>query len=239
MLPETRIFPDAATAAFELAQELPAALRVTAGDFHLAISGGTSPKLLFEAWASATFSAIPWPRIHFWWVDERCVAPTHPDSNFGMTKKYLLDKIPVKRDNIHRIKGELPPAKACTEYAAEIMRHVPLNDNLPQFDMLILGMGDDGHTASIFPNRMDLLYTAAICAVTQHPQSGQHRVTLTGPTLCNAMRLYFLILGSSKNLCVRQLLHRQADALPAAHITLSNPEYIQAYYLDRPAAKNS
>ena len=123
------------------------------GNFSVALSGGSTPKIWFDYLAENHVEDIPWNRIHFYWGDERCVAPNDPESNYGITKSHLLDKLSIPDQNIHRIQGELDPIEAAKGYQNEIAQNLGGN---PMFDLIILGMGDDGHTASIFPHEITL-----------------------------------------------------------------------------------
>ena len=187
---------------------------------HVAVSGGSTPKLLFEIMGEEFQYKMPWQSINIFWVDERCVAPTHPESNYGMTYDALLRKSYIPNDNIFRIKGEEMPSDEAERYATLLRKTLPHSNGWPVFDIVLLGIGDDGHTASIFPNNMALLTDERTVAVATHPTSGQKRITLTGKTICNATRIIFLVNGASKASIVRQII-QQIDAAkhyPATHI---------------------
>ena len=125
--------------------------------FDIALSGGTTPAKLFKILTEKYPETIPWKRIHFWWGDERCVPPEDENSNYKMAHDLLFSRIVIPDENIHRIKGENPPASEADQYAAEIEKYLNSRDNLPVFDLVLLGMGEDGHTASIFPDQMEFL----------------------------------------------------------------------------------
>jgi len=190
---------------------------------NIALSGGNTPQLLYKKIAShRAFSAQAddWSKVHFFWGDERCVPPHHPESNFGMANRYLLQPLNSKETNIHRIRGESRPEEEAVLYSGEIGSHVATRNAIPVFDWIFLGLGDDGHTASIFPDQISLLYAETICAVAVHPQSGQQRITLTGKTLINARRITFMVTGSSKAQRVKEILNDEPSArlYPARHI---------------------
>ena len=208
----------------------------SAGEFHWVLSGGSTPKMLFELLARDYTPLMQWSKIHFWWGDERCVPPWDDENNYKMAYDHLLGRIPVSPEQIHRIKGELAPGEACRQYIDEIQSHLKIKQTLPAFDLIMLGIGDDGHTASIFPDQMDLMMTKTLCKVAAHPVTGQKRVSLTGPVLNNARQVSFLVTGKSKALRVAQILNKEntAAALPAYHI-----QPIQGgltFFLDREAA---
>lgn len=205
----------------------------------IAISGGRTPALFFKHLADGkdiTGEVPDWKKIHLFWVDERCVPPDHPDSNYGMTAKNLLLKVPIPAGNIHRMKGENDPESEERRYSDEIYRYTARGNGLPVFDWIFLGIGSDGHTASIFPDRPDLMNSVNICKAVKHPLSGQDRITLTGRTIINAIRITFMVTGKSKSKVIRQILEGEpgSEKLPAGHITkfAVNSEF----YLDEEAA---
>jgi len=125
---------------------------------NVSLSGGSTPKLLFSILAKDFADKIDWSRLHLFWGDERCVQPDDPESNFGECKSLLLDQVPIPESNIHRVRGENDPAAEAERYGQEIRDHVADGSNgYPAMDMMILGMGGDGHTASIFPHQIELL----------------------------------------------------------------------------------
>lgn len=186
----------------------------------IALSGGSTPKVLFKILAAQYKESMPWEKIHFFWGDERCVPPDHPDSNYNMTKELMLDPIGFPKSQIHRVKGEINPEKAASAYEKVITQIVPQQDGWPVFDLIILGMGSDGHTASIFPHEMELLEADTICAVATHPESGQKRISLTGKVINRARQICFLVTGDSKKEKVYEILKQTGNYqdYPAAYI---------------------
>ncbi len=204
--------------------------------FHIALSGGSTPKILFEHLAAQYRESIPWGNVHLWWGDERCVAPDHADSNYRMTKESLLRGIILPPENVHRIKGEADPEEEALRYAAEMKRIMPILNGLPVFDLIWLGLGTDGHTASIFPHQSHLLHSPDWTAVATHPESGQKRITLTGPVINQAKKVGFLVTGESKAERASEIFEEKegSEKYPASHI--SPPDGDLIWYLDRPAA---
>ena len=190
------------------------------GAFHLALSGGKTPSMLFSLLAEKFASAISWHKIHFWWGDERMVSPDDPESNFGIVNDLLFRKLAIPEDNIHRIKGERNPEMEAQRYAMEIQSLLPEVNGYPSFDLVMLGLGDDGHTASIFPNQMNLLESDHITAIATHPLTEQQRITLTGKVINNAKKVAFLVSGESKALIFNEIVKNTENSLnyPAAHI---------------------
>ncbi len=207
-------------------------------DFHLAISGGKTPDLLFSVLAAKYPESDLWQNVHFWWVDERMVPPNHQESNFGVVQKLLFSHISIPEENIHRIKGENNPEGEASSYSTQIQENLPYANGWPVFDLILLGMGDDGHTASIFPDQVELLESEQICAVATHPTSAQKRVTLTGRVINNAAKVCFLVTGENKAERILEICSNQekANFLPAAHILPTSK--ILYWYVDEAAAKS-
>lgn len=187
---------------------------------HIAVSGGSTPRLLFELLAQEPLrSAVKWEKVHLYWVDERCVPPTDPESNYGMTKAALLDHVPLPEDQVHRITGENDPEREAKDYSWLVGAELPFDGNYPVFDVIILGLGDDGHTSSIFPHQMELLTTEQPYAVGISPK-GQPRVAMTGPTILAAKQLLFHATGSKKAPILQAIASGapEAKAYPADYI---------------------
>jgi 6-phosphogluconolactonase len=201
--------------------------------FHLALSGGSTPKVWFDYLSKNHSNDIPWEKVQVYWGDERCVPPNDPDSNYGMTKKHLLDFISIPEKNIHRIMGELEPREAATLYGKALINNMGEN---PVFDLLILGMGDDGHTASIFPHEIKLWDSDQLCVVATHPISGQKRVSLTGRVINSASKVAFLVTGKNKEERIAEIFNQEAHATyyPASLVKPVNGTL--RWFLDREAA---
>lgn len=204
---------------------------------YIAVSGGNTPKILFNVLAEEYKEKICWEKIHFFWVDERCVPPEDKESNFGMTKKFLFDKVDIPEENIHRIKGENIPEKEADRYSAVLEKYLKFENGFPRFDLIILGIGTDGHTASIFQDQLELFNSKNFCAVTVHPESGQKRVTITGNVINNGARVVFMITGENKANIAAEIIKKKSgyEKYPSAHV---NPlKGIYEWYLDSNAAK--
>lgn len=186
---------------------------------NIAISGGTTPAAIFELLAKNFFDKLDWKRINFFWVDERCVPSSHPDSNYGMTKKTLLNYIQIPSQNIHPINcGENVQAEI-ERYSEEIKLFLPMENKFPRFDLIFLGLGSDGHTASIFPNQIELMTAKDICALSNHPQTNQKRITLTGKVINNSRKIIFIVTGKSKSLIIKNIFEKRSEyRLPAEFI---------------------
>jgi len=205
--------------------------------FNIALSGGNTPKLLFNLLAKEYVDSIPWHLIRLFWVDERCVPPTNAESNYGMTYENLLKNVPIHDANIFPIQGDIDPITEAKHYQNILENQLPKRNNLPKFDLILLGMGDDGHTASIFPKDLNLLHSELFVTVSMHPVSNQLRVTLTGQIINQADDVVFLITGDSKAEILKQIIHRKPDFenYPASYI---HAQSIPAqFYLDKAAAE--
>lgn len=204
---------------------------------HISLSGGSTPKLLFRMLARPPYAeAIHWQNLHFWWGDERCVEPTDPESNFGEANSLLFRHVDLPDANIHRIRGESEPEQEAQRLAREMAEVVPHKNGLPSFDWILLGMGTDGHTASIFPDQTDF-DDQALTFVANHPESGQKRISKTVRLLENAARITYLVLGESKADVIKEIHDQPAEALsyPAAKIQARHG--LTEWFLDTAAAK--
>lgn len=186
--------------------------------FNLALSGGETAKQMYELWVDEYENKVDWGRLHFYWVDERCVAPDSSDSNYGHARRLLFEPLSISSKHIHRIMGENNPEEEAVRYAAEVETAVPLVNGFPRFDCIILGVGNDLHTASIFPHTMDLLTDKRSFATAAHPESGQIRVTMTGPVLLNDTPLLIPVLGSGKSAVVKALAEGDMEKHPTPAI---------------------
>lgn len=187
--------------------------------FYLALSGGSTPSLIFKYLAENRKSLPSLSHLHIFWGDERCVPPGNPESNYGNAFNTLLKFLNIPERNIHRIHGELDPGFACKRYISDLSV-LPKKNDFPVFDLIILGIGEDGHTASIFPDQMLLLKNQAWVAIAKHPSSGQQRITLSGPVLNNAREIAFLAVGQGKKKVISEIFNDEAVAsnYPAWHI---------------------
>lgn len=186
--------------------------------FNIALSGGSTPALLFDLWANECIDITPWERIRVFWVDERCVPPEDSDSNYGMTRSLLLGVVPIPYENVFRICGESKSAKKeAIRYSELVNQQLPKKNGWPEFDIVLLGVGEDGHTSSIFPGQEELLSTDIIYAATINPHNGQKRIAMTGWPILNARRVIFLVTGKNKAEVVDEI-YRSGDTGPAAYI---------------------
>ncbi len=204
--------------------------------FHVALSGGSTPKIVFDVLAENFADKIDWSHIHFYWGDERCVPPSDDDSNYKMTVEHLFSKIDVPKENIHRILGENDPKGEAMRYANLLEINLDRLDGIPQFDLVILGMGDDGHTASIFPHQIELWDSKDHCVVATHPESGQLRVSINGKVINQSKEVAFLVTGNSKAEKVKTIIGKTEgfEKYPAAMVKPKSGNLI--WFLDEEGA---
>ncbi len=205
--------------------------------FNILLSGGNTPTELFKRINKKYAYSIDWERIHLWWGDERCVEPDNVNSNFKQAYDFLISNILIPDENIHRIKGENNPEEEAIRYADEIKNNVNFRGENPVFDLVLLGLGEDGHTASIVPDELELFEDESICAVTRHPLTGQKRITITGRVLNNANRVFFMVTGANKAQRISEIMNddEAAKLLPAYYISPANGELI--WFIDEAAAQ--
>jgi len=210
------------------------------GRARIAISGGSTPKAAFALLADPAEpwrARMPWSKLDLWWVDERCVPPNDPDSNYRMTREAMLDHVPLKPEQIHRIEGELEPEAAAARYESELRNGFRLEGvELPRFDVVQLGMGPDGHTASLFPHT-PALHELGRLAVANHVEAKESwRVTLTWPVINRGSQVFFLIGGEDKAQILKDVFMgpRDPERLPSQLIRPAGG--ILTLLLDRAAA---
>ena len=241
---EYRVFEDPESLASATAQHFVEQIRsavMARGVARVAISGGSTPKQVFALLAEKAEpfrEAIPWDRLRLFWVDERCVPPSDPDSNFGAARDLLLSKVPLEPEHVIRIEGELDPEEAAAKYESAIRGHYRLEGaQVPVFDLVQLGMGDDGHTASLFPHTEALHEMMRIAVANHVPQQKRSwRVTLTWPVINAAREVFFLIDGAKKADPLGRVLTGPYDpeTLPSQLIQPQNGRLL--FLLDRAAA---
>src|ERR1035438_7812480 len=172
------------------------------GRARIAISGGSTPKATFALLADPDQpwrNHMPWDSLDLYWVDERCVPPDHADSNYRMTREAMLDHVPLRPEQIHRIEGELEPHAAAARYESELRNSFRLEGaESPRFDLVALGLGSDGHTASLFPHTEAIHEMSRLATTNRVPQRDTWRITLTWPVINHARSVFFLVAGAEK-----------------------------------------
>jgi len=222
---EVKIVPDNATLARVAAQEfhrLAEAGIKERGRFSVALSGGNTPRAVYSLLADE-HKELPWDRIHVFFGDERHVPPDHPDSNFRMASESLLSKAPIPGENIHRIRAEQAPEAAAKDYDEQLAEFFHLIDHdWPRFDLIFLGLGDDGHTASLFPGSSALSDVSSRVAANWVEKLKTFRITLTFPVLNHAAQVIFLVSGESKAQILSAVLSPGDSKYPAQGVQPEN-----------------
>ncbi len=204
--------------------------------FHVALSGGSTPKIVFDVLAEKFAAHVDWSKVYFYWGDERCVPPSDDESNYKMTVEHLFSKIEVPKENINRILGEKDPSNEAMRYANVLEIDMDRVEEVPQFDLVILGMGDDGHTASIFPHEIELWDAEDHCVVATHPESGQKRVSINGKVINTSKEVAFLVTGASKAEKVKAVIEKTNgyEQYPASLVEPKSGNLV--WFLDEDAA---
>ena len=232
-----RVMPDlpaVAQAAAERMIEAAASAIETAGVFHVALSGGSTPKPLYELLsADGNIARIEWAKVHVYFADERCVPPTHSDSNFRLASDTLLDLVPIPPANIHRMKGEIEPETAAVEYGRMLKETFGEEGGL---DLVILGVGDDGHTASLFPGNPALHEKRHRCVAAFVAKLNAWRITLTAPFLNRSREVMVLAAGEKKANIIQQVLEGEFDPQRLPIQLIDPPEGRVSWFLDSAAA---
>jgi 6-phosphogluconolactonase len=207
----------------------------TRGKCSIVLSGGSTPRTLYSLLASEFREQIPWTHVHLFWGDERYVPPEDPRGNFRMAKETLLDHVPCPAENIHRMPTHFPAADTAARDYERTLRSEFVKE-WPDFDLVLLGLGDDGHTASLFPGSVALAERTRWVVAAHAPAEPRLRLTLTLPALTRAATVYFLAAGSDKAHALRHVLQGAGDWIryPAAGVRLGTGNVI--WWVDREAA---
>jgi 6-phosphogluconolactonase len=241
MKPDVRTFDDADALCRAARDEFTArAARAIAdhGTFSVALSGGSTPKRLYASLALVDRARLDWAHVHLFFGDERCVPPDDEESNYRMVRESLLSKIEIPSANVHRMRAELASVDEATHaYEHELRAHFGLAaGEIPRFDLVLLGLGPDGHTASLFPGTSAIAERERLVVAPWVPKFGTHRVTLTLPVIDNAACVLFLVAGEDKRAMLKSVLEGAPDVFPAQLVTPANGELL--WFVDRSAAQD-
>ncbi len=238
--PDVRVFPDLHKASQALAERLVEVARdvlAAKGRFALALSGGKTPRYLYTFLARECSSEISWESVHLFWSDERCVSQESEDSNFAMAYKALISEVPLLSPNIHRIPAEInPPEKAAGNYERMMQKFFkPEEEDSFLFDAMILGVGEDGHSASLFPESSALAEKSHWVLAVNAPSSffPQKRITLTFPLINRSRNIFFLVSGAKKRKVIREILKNPEKARRLYPAAMIHPLGSVAWYIDR------
>ena len=206
------------------------------GRFSVALAGGSTPKRIYELLASDGFnSQLDWSAVHVFFGDERCVPPDDADSNYRMASEALLSRVSLPEQNIHRIRGEGDAVANARLYEDELRGYFE-GENWPQFDLVMLGMGDDGHTASLFPDTNALDVQTAWVMANWVEKFNTFRVTLTAPAINHARHIMFIVTGASKTERLQEVLYGARDGHRLPSQLIQPEEGALAWFLDEAAA---
>jgi 6-phosphogluconolactonase len=240
-MPEIEIFPDAAALARRAAEQFSALAEFSIrkrGRFAVALSGGSTPRPMNALLATQPFAArIDWSKVYVFWSDERCVSPQDAESNYGSARESLLMHVPIPPENIQRVHGELAPEHAAQKYEDKLREFFA--GKAPRFDLVLLGLGEDGHTASLFPGAPGIRENSRWALAVKHtspPLPLVDRVTLTPPVINAAANVTFLVTGVAKAERLRQVLRDpyNPDRLPAQVVRPKDGKLF--WFLDEAAA---
>lgn len=214
---EYKIFTTTTDLLTEMSKELQQ-LGNSKNKVNISLSGGSTPKKWFELLAKEFADKINWQNLHFWWGDERMVEASDAESNFGQAKTILFDKVDIPSENLHPIRGENDPYEELTRFSTELQENVP---NL-EFDWIILGVGEDGHTASLFP-KQTYYDTQEFVILAKHPETGQLRISKSALLLSKAKKISYLVTGESKAGIVAEIILKLSrNDYPAEKIHSTN-----------------
>lgn len=208
------------------------------GEFTVALAGGSTPAEVYELLATRFRLSVDWKEMQFFWGDERCVPPDDEASNYGMAARSMLDRIDLRPDQIHRIRGEDSPEAAARAYEEEIRSVFSLGeDEFPRFDLVMLGMGENAHTASLFPNSPAIHEQRRLAVVTEGIPPHATRISITPGVINHAARVLFVVSGAGKAEAVKAVLEgpHDPDRYPAQIVQPEDAEYL--WMLDQAAAR--
>jgi 6-phosphogluconolactonase len=236
--PQIRVYDDLDALAHAAAEIFVARSQQAPGVYRVALSGGRTPIGLHNALVASPYrERVAWERVQFYWGDDRCVPPDDEESNYRMARETLLEPLGIPAEQIHRMRTELPPAEAANQYEQELRATFDLAaGELPRFDFNLLGMGPDGHTASLFPHTAALMEMERLVVANEVPQLQTTRITLTAPVFNAAATTIFMIAGADKADALHAVLRGPVnpEEYPTQLIAPTNGELL--YLLDRAAA---
>jgi 6-phosphogluconolactonase len=235
----TYIYPDKESMAAAFVCEFARTQREYSGEgkpLNIALSGGSTPLTIFKMLAEQTVRD-EWTGVNLYWGDERCVPPDHAESNYGNARDALLEPAGIAEDQIHPIRGELRPQGEAARYGNLLQQQLPMENGFPVFDWIWLGLGTDGHTASIFPQHIELWTAGSPCIVSNHPETAQSRISITGGVINHAKRVSFLVTGKSKAPVIQEIFFKEGRyaEYPAFYVDPASG-YLE-WYLDQHAAR--
>ena len=210
----------------------------THGEFTLCLTGGSTPASVYELLATRFHLSVDWKEVQFFWGDERCVPPDDKASNFGMANRTMLSRLALRPEQIHRMRGEDAPEQAAAQYESELRSFLMQEEsnNLPSFHLMLLGLGDNAHIASLFPHHLALHETNRLAVAVEVPAEPGRRISLTMPVINNSQRVIFIVSGKGKAEAVSNVLQGPHDPeqYPAQFVKPESGEVV--WLIDRAAA---
>lgn len=221
------VVPDAVRLNRAAVEEISTAADATIRDhgrFTLVLSGGNTPAPVYALWAEERKTTLPWEKVYIFFGDERHVPPDHPESNYRMAHDSLLSRVPIPQSNVFRVKAENPAERAAEDYEAAIRGFFRLQKGeWPRFDLILLGMGDDGHTASLFPGTPALGETSRLVVANPVVKFQTERITMTLPVLNHAAEVLFMVAGETKAPVMAEIFRNHAhDLYPSQRVHPEN-----------------
>ena len=235
---EVRVYKDTGSLSYGFTQFILDEVIDKKQKVNISLSGGATPRDVFDYWSKECQEQLPWDKMSFFWGDERCLPPKDEKSNFGMAKTHLFDHINMPSNNIFRIHGENQPEQEAIRYSEVLRKNLPIKNKTPYFDLIILGLGEDGHTVSIFPDQIELWDSPNICTMSRQPETNLPRITVTGKIINNSEKVVFLVTGETKSKIVQAIIQNRdlfTDKYPAAKASPVNQKIY--WFLDKEAAK--
>jgi len=211
----------------------------THGEFRICLAGGTTPARTYEMLAKNFRGNIDWKEVQFYWGDERCVPPDDPASNFGMATRTMLSHLDLKPTQIHRMKGELAPADAARAYEDELRESFGVDPgDVPRFDLVLLGLGENRHIASLFPGQPAIHEQERLVIPVEVDDAHRNRITVTPPVINNAARVMFVVSGEAKAAAVRDVIEGADDPERAPAKLVAPTDGVAMWLLDAAAASH-
>lgn len=210
-------------------EQLMEKMKLRRDPFHLALSGAGTAQKMYRLWMEEYRNKINWEQLRFYWVDERCVDPQDEESNYKHANDLLFQPLDIPISHVHRIHGEREPEIEAEHYSEMVKWELPGYSCLPRFNCVILGIGEDGHTASIFPKTPQLLTDERCYVVSQHPQTGQKRITMTGTLILNSKMILIPVIGNEKTTILQKVINASEKSkmtYPASYIIANAPETV-------------
>jgi len=207
------------------------------GEFNLCLTGGTTPARTYDLLATRFELSVDWKEVQFYWGDDRCVPPDDPSSNYAMANRTLLDKLKIKPEHIHRIRGEDKPEDGAREYEAELRKCLNLSEGqFPRFDLMLLGLGDNCHMLSLFPGIPAIHEQHRLVVPVEVEDKIRHRVTMTAPVMNNSARIMFLVSGENKAAAVKRVLEGRDDPDRVPAHLVAPKDGVVTWMMDKGAA---